>query len=137
MDDPKDRFRRYLRSRLVETQVSMRKLSQVMGKDSSYVREFLDPPPNRPRALPTPKELQLAVPLLGVPLMELFEEAYGIGWADLGAGLSQLDGQTDQLRDGWLRLTSREREEVLLFIDFVRDRRDRLFQPSGSDATES
>lgn len=114
------RFQIYLRRRLQETGVSMRSLSLAMGRDPAYVAQLLDPPHGRPRALPPPDELKLAAPLLGVPLLELLDVAYGITRADLEDELVTMARHQNAWIDAMEGLTVAQREQVLTFAAFVK-----------------
>jgi len=118
------RFQDYLRRQLKESGMSMRALSLAMGRDPSYVAQLLDPPPNRSRALPSPDELRLAAPLLGVPLVELLEQAYGITRVELEAELNTMAAHTGACADELSDLTTVEREEVLDFVAYVKSKRE-------------
>jgi len=75
LDD--DAFRRQLRAVLERSGLSMRQLSQAMGRDVGYVAALLDP--TRPtRARPTPADLMRLSDSTGIPLMELLERLWGI-----------------------------------------------------------
>lgn len=113
-----ERFRRYLRQRLAETGVPMRRLARAMGRDPAYIAQLLDPPPGRRRALPAPDELRRAAPVLGVPLLELLEVAYGITRADLDLDDGAAEG--DEWAAALEGLTSGQREQVRAFAAFLK-----------------
>jgi len=116
------KFQEYLRHLLVEEGVSMRSLSLAMGRDPSYIAQLLDPQASRPRALPTPADLRLAAPVLGVPFAELLEQAWDVKRADLGKEVHAADRSVTWNHDV-NDLSSAEREEVLNFISYVRSKR--------------
>ena len=123
-----ENFRIYLRKRLAERGVSKRRLSLVMHRDPSYVAQLLDPPTGTSRALPSPAELRLAAPVLGVPLVELLELAWGISQQELEADIQTVAAHRGVWAEAFADLSTSEREEVLNFIAYVKAKRAQAWQ---------
>jgi transcriptional regulator with XRE-family HTH domain len=115
----RERFRQYLRARLAQTGVTKRELSLAMGKDRSYITQLLDEEQTRSRALPDPDDLRRAAPLLGVPLVELLEQAYGITRHELERELGELARHNEAWATGYAELTMAQQEQVRTFIAYV------------------
>ena len=82
MQHDDDAFRRELQAVLKRSGLSMRQLSQAMGRDVGYVAALLDPA--RPsRARPTPIDLVRLSDATGIPLVELLEQLWDIDPARL------------------------------------------------------
>jgi len=137
MREQTERFRAYLRERLQATGVSKRKLSLAMGRDPSYVAQLLDPPRTGPRALPSPAELRKAAPLLGVPLMELIEHAWGITRVELEVDLQAIAAHQGTWAADLFELNAVERAEVLNFIAFTKAKRKEARQSGAATRTDS
>jgi len=118
-----ENFRIYLRKRLAERGVSKRRLSLVMHRDPSYVAQLLDPPTGTSRA-----ELRLAAPVLGVPLVELLELAWGISQQELEADIQTVAAHRGVWAEAFADLSTSEREEVLNFIAYVKAKRAQAWQ---------
>lgn len=119
-EERRERFRHYLRTRLQQTGVTKRELSLAMGKDRSYVTQLLDEEQTRPRALPDLGDLFRAAPLLGVPLVELLEQAYGITRGELELELAGVASRRDELASSCAELTVAQQEQVRTFIAYVK-----------------
>jgi len=119
-----ERFRAYLRARMAAAGVSGRQLSLAMGHDLNYVGQLLDPPPGRSRAMPSPDELRLAAPVLGVGLVELLEAAWGISRDELEGEIATMAAHTGTLAGDWAELSAEEREEVRSFMSYVKAKRE-------------
>ena len=118
------RFRAYLRERMAASGVSGRQLSLAMGHDLNYVGQLLDPPAGRSRAMPSPDELRLAAPVLGVGLVELLEAAWGISRDELEGEIATMAAHTGTLAGDLAELSPAEREEVRAFMSFVKAKRE-------------
>jgi len=112
-----DEFRVRLRGVLVRAGLSMRRLSDALGRDPGYVAASLDP--SRPsRARPTPDDLLAASDVTSIPFVELLAQLWGIPperladeLRELGIGGLTVGDQTS--------LTPRERAGVADYVDFL------------------
>lgn len=99
----------------------MRQLSLSLGRGSTFVAQWLGAPEDH-RVPLTPRELQVAAPLLGVPFVVLLERAWGIDPDQLLAELGPLvSGRT--LAGEFADLTPTEWDELVQFAAWLRWRR--------------
>jgi hypothetical protein len=116
-----DDFRTRLREVLARSGLSMRGLSQAMGRDPGYIAASLDP--SRPsRARPNPADLLRASDETGIPFVELLAALWGIDRDRLADELGKL-GVTGVLDRRLEQLTDAERAHVTEYIEFLAARR--------------
>jgi hypothetical protein len=121
MEPTDDDFRARLREVLARSTLSMRGLSQAMGRDAGFVAASLDP--SRPsRARPNPADLLRASDETGIPFVELLEALWGIDRDRLADELGRL-GVTGVLDRRLEQLTDAERAHVAEYIEFLAARR--------------
>jgi hypothetical protein len=115
-------LRALLTERLRVSGVSKRALSLIMHKDEAYLQQFLDAGQERQRTMPTPDELRLAAPHLGIGLVDLLRVAFGITAEELSAELGTLAAHSGALGAEIDGLTPDQLEEVRAFVAFVKAR---------------
>jgi hypothetical protein len=117
MEPTDDDFRARLREVLARSTLSMRGLSQAMGRDPGYIAASLDP--SRPsRARPTPVDLLHLSDATGIPFVELLEILWGIDRGRLAEELGRL-GVGGPLGGRLERLTDAERASVADYVAFL------------------
>jgi hypothetical protein len=139
--DRQDAFRSYLRDLLATRGISARRLSLQIGRDSSYLSHLVAPPQGRSRAMPTPDDLRLAAPVLGVSYGELLRRAWGVTSADTedeepegGAGCdSRISSTAEALTlSDWESLSPEDREAVRDFLGYLAAKRRKRPRDQGT-----